>query len=75
VTITLELSPEQEVRVETLARHMGKSPENYLTELLEEVLEDASDLAIVESRKGEPYIPFGDVLVKFEARHGVLSQY
>ena len=75
MTITLELSPEQESRVETLARHMGKSSENYLAELLEEVLEDTSDLVIVESRKGEPYIPFGDVLAKFEARHGVFSQY
>jgi hypothetical protein len=71
----LELSPELETQIETLARNTGKSPEKYLTGILEEILEDDADLAVVESRKREPYIPFSDVLTKFEAKYGELSQY
>jgi hypothetical protein len=75
VAITLELSPELENRVETLARNMGKSPEKYLAGVLEDMLEDAADLAVVEARKNEPYIPFSEILSTFESKHGELSQY
>jgi predicted DNA-binding protein len=75
VAITLELAPDLENRVETLARGTGESPETYLAGILEEVLEDKADLAIVESRKHEPYIPFDDVLAKFESKYGALSSY
>ena len=75
MTITLELPPDLESQIETWACDRGESPEKYLAGILEEILEDKADLAVVESRKHEPYIPFNDVLAKFEAKYGVLSPH
>ena len=77
---TQTLEQVETVELQSLIRRISALPDkslsrlaDYVEELIEE-LEDAEDIAMIESRKDEPTIPHSQVRAEIEAKYGTLSR-